>query len=371
MRGGRQQHDRPDVSIITSGHDVADARLHRHADALMGAGLAVEVLGLGDAATGPANAFVRAWPPAGRVRRLGRAVLLPWKARGRVLMTLDPDVAITARVRRYGGRRLVADVHEDYDALLRDRAWARSVRATVARTIASVATAAAARADLTVVADDHVPPHGARRRIVVRNIPDRDHLPVTVGRSDDPRAVYVGSLSRSRGLFDMLAAIEQAPGWTLDLVGHVAPEDEGAVARWRRRSPATARVRFFGRRPPQQSWSIAAGAWAGLCMLHDTPAYRDAVPSKVYEYLACGIPVVSTPLPRVVGLLEQSGGGVVTADTDALAQLLVRWTDNPDELDTYASAGRTWAAEHLDGSPHDELAERVDRLLHRVEERTD
>ncbi|NUR30435.1 MAG: hypothetical protein HOV83_32045, partial [Catenulispora sp.] len=36
-----------DVSIITGGHDVADARLHRLAAALRRAGLAVEVIGLG------------------------------------------------------------------------------------------------------------------------------------------------------------------------------------------------------------------------------------------------------------------------------------------------------------------------------------
>ncbi len=48
-----------DVSIVTSGHDVADARLHREVAALVARGLHVEVLGLGDEADGPPGVTVR------------------------------------------------------------------------------------------------------------------------------------------------------------------------------------------------------------------------------------------------------------------------------------------------------------------------
>jgi hypothetical protein len=41
--------DRYDVTILSSGHDVADARLHRHCAALHRAGLRVEVLARGRA----------------------------------------------------------------------------------------------------------------------------------------------------------------------------------------------------------------------------------------------------------------------------------------------------------------------------------
>ncbi|NUP35368.1 MAG: glycosyl transferase, partial [Streptomycetaceae bacterium] len=42
-----------DISIVSSAHDVADARLHRTAAALLRAGMTVEVIGLGDPAGGP------------------------------------------------------------------------------------------------------------------------------------------------------------------------------------------------------------------------------------------------------------------------------------------------------------------------------
>ncbi|MGR6997932.1 hypothetical protein ACU686_07245 [Yinghuangia aomiensis] len=42
-----------DISIVSSAHDVADARLHRTAAALLRAGMTVEVIGLGDAPAAP------------------------------------------------------------------------------------------------------------------------------------------------------------------------------------------------------------------------------------------------------------------------------------------------------------------------------
>jgi hypothetical protein len=48
-----------DVSLLTSGHDLADARLHREIAAVLSRGLGVEVLALGQAQDAPAGAKTR------------------------------------------------------------------------------------------------------------------------------------------------------------------------------------------------------------------------------------------------------------------------------------------------------------------------
>jgi hypothetical protein len=168
-----------DVSIVSVAHDVADARLYRHCAALRRAGLTVEVIGLGDPAGAPAGVQVTTLAAgASKSARAWRAVTEPWQAQGRVLMTLDPDLAPAAiLVRTLRHCRFVADVHEDYAALVQDRAWCRGARAAVARAVIRTALTAIRRADLTVVADDHVPPDQARRRMVVRNLPGQEYLP--------------------------------------------------------------------------------------------------------------------------------------------------------------------------------------------------
>ena len=279
----------------------------------------MEVVGLGDAGGGPSGALVRTLGRRSARTRLKADLTLPFRARGRVLLTLDPDMVPGATLAKlFRGRKVVVDVHEDYLKLLNDRAWARaSWKKTAAKTAVRVCTFLTKRAHLTVVADEHVPPLAARRRVVVKNLPDFSFLPEPADpQVTSPRAVYIGDVRRSRGLQAMLAAIEGTYTWELDIVGPVHPGDQPWVDQWLANSSEQVRrrVRFHGRLDPQKAWAVADGAWAGLVMLEDTPAFREAVPSKLYEYLAVGLAVVATPLPRMAELLTASGAGEVAAD---------------------------------------------------------
>lgn len=289
---------------------------------------------------------------------------MPWRAEGRVLFTIAPEMVpmtyLAAKLRR---RRFVVDVYEDYAKLAHDRPFSRPVRAA-AVALVRVATALSARADITSVADDHVPPHRARRRHVVRNLPDLSYLPTPSDPDPAPRAVYIGDVRRSRGLRTMLDAIVAAPEWTLDVVGPVAPADQAWLDDWLATSPAAPRVRMHGRRPPAEAWRIARGAWAGLSLLDDTPAFRDAMPSKVYEYAMAGLPVVATPLPRVVSMLDDLGIGVIVRDAAETAALLQSWADDPACAMPYRDATAAWSkVRSVAPSPYDVLAAEVAGLV--------
>lgn len=352
-----------DVSVLTTAHDVADARLHRVVAAMTRAGLSIEVIGLGMADDAPPAARVETLPRRGLASRAVRALSLPFRARGRVIFTLDPDLVPAASLRcAVARRRLVVDVHEDFRALLRDRAWARGLAGQLARLMVSVSERLAARADLTVVADNHVPPLEARDRLVVRNLPDRRLLPKPRSLDSSPRAVYIGDVRASRGLRPMLAAIEAAPGWRLDIVGPVAPADVEGVAQWHKASVAADRVTFHGRMPPERAWAIAAGAWCGFALLEETPAFREAVPSKLYEYLAVGVPVMVTPLRRMKEIVHASGAGEVVETAAQAAATLTAWAADRDRMVDMSRRARTWAGVHVAESPYEALATTVRTL---------
>lgn len=350
-----------DVSVLTTGHDVADARLHRLVATLVGASLSVEVVGLGTVVDGPSGAVVRAKQHVGSLRRAARAMLLPWTTRGRVLLVLDPDLAISALLQRCTGRRfrslgaagrkVVIDVHEDYAKLLLDRGWARGLRLVVGRLVASVSVRLAKYADLVVVADDHLPPVRSPRRLVLRNLPLPMMLPEEGPLDPSPRALYVGDVRRSRGLREMLALLEGCPSWTLDVVGPVATSDQAWLARWRATSSASDRVTFHGRRPPRQAWRLARGAWAGICLLEPTPAFVAALPSKIYEYVSCGLAVVTSPLPRASALVEDSGAGFVVDRLEAAVAVLSHWAEDPEVVRAHQRAGRSWARMNISATP--------------------
>lgn len=362
-----------DVALVSAGVDVAEARLHRFATALLGAGLSVAVVGPGESAAGPPGALVQGLGPRGGLRgRARRAAALPWRSPGLVTLAVGPDVVPAAALAGLARRRpWLVDLPEDYALLLRDRAWARRLGGApgaVSRVLLRGCLAVAARADVTVVADEHVGPHRARRRRVVRNLPSGGYLPAPSPRGARPRAVYVGDLRASRGLLAMVDAVAAAPGWELDLVGPVRAADEPALRERLDRPGVGDRVRLHGRRPPAEAWQVARGAWVGLCLLEPTPAFVAAMPSKVYEYLGCGLPVLATPLPRVAALVAQSGAGV-TVDAEAAGAVLASWAADPRLLDGMAAAARDWARRGLAGDPYAELAADVAGLVRRARAR--
>lgn len=356
-----------DVSLVASGHDVADARIHKIVTSLTSCGLNVQVWGLGQADQGPAGAAVHVSVRGGFLRRALRSALLPWRADGRVLITVDPDTVPSAwlatRIRR---RQLVVDVHEDYARLLRDRPWAHGPLGMFARALVALSSRSAAMADLTVVADDHLPPFDGHQRLVVRNAPEWALLPQPTMPDPIPRAIYIGDVRASRGLFDMLSAISDAPGWQLDIVGPVASADAAGLAAGLERGDLADRVRCHGRLKPAAAWELARGAWVGLALLHDTPAFRDAVPTKLDEYFATGLPVIVSDLPRPAAIVQRSGAGAVVHSPVEAAAFLRALVNSPvllQKMRDAASVRRAALSESR--SPYAELATNIMALLER------
>ena len=365
-----------DVSVVTSGHDIADARLHRQVAALTAHGLSVEVLALGHGVDAPREAVrVRTWPRRSHLGRAALAVEMVGRASGKVLLTLDPDSALAAAgVTAARRRHLVVDAHEDYSALLRDRPWALRAYGFVGHAAAAMVHAyleVASRASLTVVADEQVPPLRARRRLVLPNLPYPRMLPAPADPDLAPRALYIGDVRTSRGLFAMLEALRAAPRWTCDVVGPVAVHDQVELERRLEADPGlAARVRFHGRRTPERAWALAPGAWCGLLLLTDTPAFRGAVPTKLGEYLASGLPVVSTDLPRQGAILRASGAGVLVPVGDDAAVgaevglVLESWADDPAALRALRARARAAAGDaDLARAHYARFAEAVGALL--------
>ena len=346
-----------DVSLISSADNVSDARLHRLCAALIKSGLSVEVWALGAATDAPEKVeFHRAPGGRGFAARVLRDLTLPLRTSGKVVIVIAPDLLVTTFfITKLRGQKLVADVHEDYLRLLKDRAWSKGLIGWIAQAIALGATSAARNAHLTSVADQHVPPLTAKRRIVIRNLPDLDLITPSGEMAQTPRAIYIGDVRASRGLHTMLKSAELSPNWTFDIIGAIAPADQSFTNSWLDSSPARDRVHFHGKLPPAKSWKYAEGAWVGLSLLDQTPAFQDAIPSKLYEYLAAGLATISSSLPRCVALVEESQGGVIALGeneqlANSVARQLIQWENHPGEIVAIREQGRQWAQNHLLGA---------------------
>ena len=113
-----------------------------------------------------------------------------------------------------------------------------------------------------------------------------------------PRIVFIGAVVSTKLDIDLLVALARPAAPLVVRAGR--PRRARAIrAPTSRRSRAEPNVHLLGRRAYEQLPSVLRGADAGLIPYARNELTSSIFPMKVYEYLAAGLPVVSTPLPSL------------------------------------------------------------------------
>jgi colanic acid biosynthesis glycosyl transferase WcaI len=87
----------------------------------------------------------------------------------------------------------------------------------------------------------------------------------------------------------------------------------------------------------------------GVAPLKDIETLEYAVPTKVFEYMACGVPFVGCSRGEIANIAQQSSGGVIAPnDVRAIADAICGLLDNPGLEDEMGNNGRRYVKEHYD-----------------------
>jgi glycosyltransferase involved in cell wall biosynthesis len=262
----------------------------------------------------------------------------------------DPELIPVGLLLKRGGARVLYDVHEDSPreavALNRGRPWRGRLRSAA---LALLEGAARHALDAFVCATPEIgrrfPP---RRTVTVRNYPlleESAPVPAELGapyRLRPPHLAYVGGLTAIRGAREMVGAVGCLPeglGARLLLAGRFdSPELRAEVVRL----PGWDRVDFLGWQSRRDVRAVLARARVGLVMLHPEPIYLDAQPTKLFEYMAAGLPVIASDFPAWRRLIGDVGCGLFVdpLDAGAIARAAAALLARPEEAEEMGRRGR-------------------------------
>ena len=94
-------------------------------------------------------------------------------------------------------------------------------------------------------------------------------------------------------------------------------------------------------------WSICD---ASLVLLRDLPLFTSVIPSKIFESMAMGVPILLGVRGESAAIIEAAGCGkaIPPEDPEALAQALREMADDPALCARWREAGQAYVREHFD-----------------------
>ncbi len=143
------------------------------------------------------------------------------------------------------------------------------------------------------------------RPVLVRNLPwrapellpDRSMLERFGIPKDAKTLVNLGGLQQGRGLEKLMETVQSTHHHLL-LIG------DGNI-RSRLEARATNNIHFAGSIQSDEALRVVAACDVGISLVElDSPSYKLALPSKQFEYMMCGIPIVSSRIPQVLDLFR-------------------------------------------------------------------
>jgi UDP-N-acetylmuramyl pentapeptide phosphotransferase/UDP-N-acetylglucosamine-1-phosphate transferase/glycosyltransferase involved in cell wall biosynthesis len=194
--------------------------------------------------------------------------------------------------------------------------------------------------------------------------PDMPADPVTRARlgarPGDCLVLYAGT----HGISQALPGVADAAKVLADRPVHVAFVGEGSDKprlRCRVAELGLTNVTLAGPVPPQQVPRLLAAADICLVTLRDVPLFATFIPSKMFEYLASGRPVIGAVAGEAAQLLREAGAVVVPPENHlALAVAIRALAADPARRAAMGRRGRAYVERHFDRA---ELAARYRKLL--------
>ena len=292
-----------------------------------------------------------------RIRRIGMIMRSVLNRKYDVFHFHDLELIPAGWLAKLRGKKVIYDVHEDYKSTMEIREWLPRpfvwVLGVVGRAFERLSLRVFDHFILAEMAYRDIFP-SQRCQVVLNYFPAATcHQPTPRDNHQPLKLVYSGALTAARGAVDMLVAVKRVRregiNVTLDLFGNAVGAQvmeliqEGQSKGW---------LAYHGFLPYPILMKELPQYHVGLSPLRDHLNYRYSLPTKLLDYMAAGLAVVASNLPRTAEIAGDTACAVLhePGDTEELQQCIRALLHEPTRLKLAQSGGHaisrySWATQ--------------------------
>jgi glycosyltransferase involved in cell wall biosynthesis len=340
----------PKVCILSTVHELHDSRIfYKEAHSLREFGFDVSFIVQHEQSE--VIDGIQIIPLGKSKSRLKRMTVTVWEAWRKAMKQAadvyhfhDPELIPVGLLLKAMGKKVIYDVHEDVPRQILAKTWiVKPLRRVVAAVFERFEHFAAKRMDTVVTVTPFIRDRFLKincQVFVVHNYPKLAEFPLHRSpQVDDEQTVcYIGGITRIRGLIEMVEAIGRTNSKLL-LAGSFSSDDlrRDAIA-----LQGWGQVEELGQLNREQVSDTLRRASAGIYAGHPIINYIDALPIKLFEYMASGIPVISSNFPLLKDIVERYKCGLCIdpLEPQAIADAIQWINDHPKEAVQMGDNGR-------------------------------
>lgn len=286
----------------------------------------------------------------------------------------DPELLLWANLLNRTGAPVVFDMHEDLPLQVRGKVWIPKFFRPLISNLVKMFERNFIHNRPVVMAEKS---YSSSRPwlnswVEVLNFPKLDwlaHLQQESPIPSIPRVGYIGAVTKGRGSFRMIEALGELKrnGLSLqfDCIGSITPSHRDSLLELVKRNDLD-NVFLPGFMRPEEGWARIAGCQVGLAVLQPLPNYLESYPTKMFEYMAMGIPVIVSNFPLYRQIVDKYNCGVVVdpLDTGAVSRAIAFLVENPKVASEMGKRGQIAALNNFNWKSEEvKLLEFYEKIL--------
>lgn len=150
------------------------------------------------------------------------------------------------------------------------------------------------------------------------------------------KLIYVGGVSRIRGIFELIESINLlvSIGYkniSLKIFGLITPDFKNELLKLINDYNLDSYVTICGVINHEKVYDEIKKAHIGLSILHPDKNFVESIPTKLYEYMSVGIPVIASNFPMWKQIIEKYECGICVnpLNPNEIVEAIISIIDNP------------------------------------------
>jgi len=255
----------------------------------------------------------------------------------------DPELIPTGLRLKKLGKKVIFDAHEDLPKQILSKSYLNKIsKIILSKIFEGYEHWSLPKYDYLIAATPFIRDKLLKinpNTVDINNFPLLNELKISSGTHKENAVAYIGGISETRGIIEVILALSYTQNVRLNLAGSFS---ESIFEEKIKKYESWSKVNTLGFLNRQQVSEVLAKSCAGIVTLYPVTNYIVSLPVKMFEYMSAGLPVIASNFSLWREIIEGNECGICVdpLNPKAIGDAIQYLVDSPQKAEQMGKNGR-------------------------------